>query len=319
MNALDLVRGNLLTPMVLAYALGFFGGLAKTELKPPKELTEALSMYLLLAIGLKGGVALSSIPLASVAWPLLATLVVGLLTPVIGFGAARLGKLDTVNASAFAAHYGSVSAVTFVAASSFAEKQFAALPGYMPTLLAVLEIPAIAMALLIATRAKTDVKMGPALREILSGKSTALLVGGLLIGWLVGAKGIEPVKPVFYDLFPGALMLFLLDLGLVASEQIDELRRKAVFILAYGIVVPLINGCIGAVIGHSVGMSAAGITIFSVMAASASYIAAPAAVRAALPEANASLPLAGSLAVTFPFNLAIGIPMFAEIATRLTR
>lgn len=329
MDALDLVRLNLLSPMVLAFALGIVATLLRSDLRVPDALYTALSIYLLFAIGLKGGVALAATPPSQLWLPALATLAAGSLIPLWTYALARrVGRWSVPDAAALAAHYGSVSVVTFVAAQAFLDRAGVPFEGFMATLVALLEVPAILVALVIARRAMQSSLphgsgagagegMGVVLREVLAGRSIVLLVGGLAIGAATGAQGAERVAPFFDAPFEGALTIFLLEMGLVTARRLGELRRAGAFLLGFGLAAPLVHGVLGAALGTLVGLSAGGATIFAAMLASASYIAATAAVRLALPEANPGRYLTASLAVTFPFNLVVGIPLFARVAQAL--
>jgi hypothetical protein len=299
--------------MVLAFALGVLATLVHSDLKVPDALYDTLAIYLLLAIGLKGGVALSDARLAEVALPALAAVLLGVGIPVWCFLILRhLGRFDRANAAAVAAHYGSVSAVTFIACLAFLQKIGVAYEGFVPALVAVLEVPGIVVALLLARRG--EARWGETLRELMTGKSVVLLAGGLLIGWISGRDGFAPVAPLFEGLFRGALVLFLLEMGLVAARRFRDLRRAGPFLLAFAIVMPVAHAALGVTLGTLAGLSLGGATVLGILAGSASYIAAPAAVRIALPEANPSLYLTASLAVTFPFNLAVGIPLAHALA-----
>jgi hypothetical protein len=311
---LDALQANLLSPMVLAFALGVLATLLRSDLKVPDALYDSLAIYLLLAIGLKGGVALSEARLAEVALPALATLALGAATPVWCFAILRkLGGFDRVNAAAVAAHYGSVSAVTFIACLAFLQEIGQPYEGFVPALVALLEVPGIVVALLLARRGG-EAHWGQTVRELLSGKSVVLLTGGLAIGWLSGREGFSHVAPLFEGLFKGALVLFLLEMGLVTARRFRDLRRMGPFLVGFGLVMPVLHAALGVGLGTLAGLSAGGATVLGVLAASASYIAAPAAVRIALPEASPSLYLTAALAVTFPFNLAVGIPLAHAMA-----
>lgn len=317
MQGWDLVKANLLSPMVLAFVLGAVARMLKSDLRLPNGLYTALSIYLLFAIGLKGGVALSRSTLQEVWLPATATLILGLITTFVAFFCAwKLGRLDRTNAAAMAAHYGSVSAVTFITALNFMQARQIPTEGYLPALVALLEIPAIVIGLALAGKARTA-KTAEVTRELLTGKTVMLLIGGTLIGLVSGETGVRQVEPLFGDLFQGALTIFLLELGLVAAARFGDLRKHAPFLFLFGILVPVVNGSIGAAVGIASGLSIGGAAVLGAMAASASYIAAPAAIRMALPQANPSLYLTSALAVTFPFNLALGIPLYTEIAIRL--
>ncbi len=314
----DLLLSNLLSPMVLAFALGFVAVLIKSDLRLPDGLYTSLSIYLLFAIGLKGGLALSQATVSDVWGPVLATLAISIITPALAYNVCRrLGRLDRTNSAAMAAHYGSVSAVTFIAATTFAQVQVLNTEVFLPALVSVLEVPAILIALWLVLRGESGQSLGPLLHELVTGRAIVLLVGGLLIGLVATPEGMQQVQPLFGDLFKGALTIFLLEMGLVAGSKLTELRQNAVFLLLFGTLVPLVNGALGTAAGILAGLSPGGAGVLGAMAASASYIAAPAAVRTMLPQAKASLYLTGSIAVTFPFNLVIGIPAYLEIARRL--
>lgn len=316
MDALDAARSNLLSPMVLAFGLGVLATLLRSDLRFPDELYDALAIYLLLAIGLKGGAELSVTPLAVVWAPALVTLVLGVLTPLWCYALLRrLGRFTVPDAAALAAHYGSVSAVTFIACLTLLDKLGEPYEGFVPALVALLEVPAIVVALLVARRAMgKGGSWGEVLHELLTGKSVVLLAGGLAIGWLSGKPGFARVAPLFGDLFQGALVLFLLEMGMVTARRLRDLRRAGAFLCTFAVVMPVLHGLAGVVLGTWVGLSPGGVTVFATLAASASYIAAPAAVRIALPEANPSLYLTAALVVTFPFNLTVGLPLYHACA-----
>ncbi len=323
----EILATNLLSPVVLAFALGALATLIKSDLEFPEPLYQALSIYLLLAIGLKGGAALAVTPMSVVWAPAAMTLFLGALTPVTAFVILRfVGKMDQVNAGALAAHYGSVSAVTFLAAIAFAEATGAPAEGFMPALVALLEVPAIGVGLLLArmgTRSSDDApSQDPqgtptwmlAVHEVLTGRSIVLLVGGLVIGWISGPVRMSEVEPFFTAIFPGVLSLFLLEMGLVAARRLRDLKKTGLFLVLFGTLVPVLHGALGVWGGTLAGLSVSGAAVFGTLVASASYIAAPAAVRVALPEAKPSLYLTASLGITFPFNLVVGIPIFFAMA-----
>lgn len=315
MDTLELLRINLLSPAVLAFALGITATLVKSDLKIPEALSSTLSVYLLLAIGLKGGAALATTPFSEVWKPALATLALSALTPLLSYATLRrLGRFDVANAAAIAAHYGSVSAVTFVAATAFMQAARQPVEGFLPTLVAILEVPAILIALLIARQSLGGSPLGEAVREVLAGKSVFLLVGGSLVGFLSGPEGLKQVAAVFVDPFRGVLVLFLLELGMIAAKRLRDLRSVGGFLVGFGIAMPLIQGSLGVWLGSLAGMSVGGAMVLGTMAASASYIAAPAAVRVALPQANPSYYLTASLGITFPFNLTLGIPIYYALS-----
>lgn len=325
MATFEILKANLLSPIVLAFALGVFAKAIRSELSLPKDLYASLSIYLLLALGLKGGVELSESSIQAIAWPAAATLLLGCITPISAYILLRrLGRFTSIDAAGMAAHYGSVSAVTFIAAQQFMTSVGATVEGFMPTLLTLLESPGIHIALAIgafkrrASQASVPgsvTKTKSALfHEVLTGRSMILLVGGLIIGLLMGLKGYEPIKPFFETGFKGALVLFLLEMGLIAGARLKDLRVVGFRIIAFGLFLPILHGMVGVLLGHFAGLSVGGASVLGAMAASASYIAAPPAVRMTLPEANPAYYLTASLAVTFPFNLVVGIPLYYQLA-----
>jgi hypothetical protein len=314
---LDLLQTNLLSPMVLAFVLGVTATLLKSDLKFPDEVYTALSIYLLFAIGLKGGAELSETTFAQFWAPALVTLLLGVAVPLWCYAILRrLGRFDVPNAAALAAHYGSVSAVTFSASLIFLESVQVTYEGFLPTLVALLEVPAIVIALVIARRQMSGGTASTAeiVRELLTSKSIVLLLGGLVIGFLSGKAGVEQVAPFFVHPFRGALTLFMLEMGMVAAQRFRDFGQVGVFLAGFGIVMPALHGALGVWLGALAGLSLGGSMVFGVLAASASYIAAPAAVRLALPQANPSYYLTASLAITFPFNLALGLPLYFQLA-----
>lgn len=316
MSSLDLLANNLLSPMVLAFGLGMLAHALKSDLKIPEALYQSLTIYLLLAIGLKGGIALHGSNPATLVLPILATIGAGLATTVSAYALLRIALgLTRVDAGALAAHYGSVSAVTFIAAREFAVANGDSPEALLVVLLVALEIPALVLGLHLAGAGRrADSSLWHGVSEILTGKAVLLLLGGLAIGVLAGPERGARVAPLFVVLFDGVLMLFLLDLGLVAARKLKEIGALGVKLVLFAIALPLAHGAAGAVLGLALGFSPGGAAVFAAMLSSASYIAAPAAVRATLPAANTGLYLAAALGVTFPFNLALGIPAYRWVA-----
>jgi len=306
-------------PLVLFFLLGVFARLAKSDLRLPEALYETLAIFLLLAIGLKGGVELAKVPLASVAVQSAAVLAMGFLLPLPAFAILRgLGRLSRPDAASIAAHYGSVSVVTFAVATTYLGKRDVGFEPHMPLFVALLETPAIVTGILLARLGTGGaVRWGAVAHEVLLGKSVVLLLGGLVIGALVGPDGIAPIAPLFVDAFKGVLALFLLEVGLVAGGRLADLRRVGPFLLAFGVIVPPLFAVVGAVVGRAVGLSDGGTALLATMAASASYIAAPTAMRIAVPEANPALSIGAALGITFPFNITVGIPLYLWLAKAL--
>lgn len=320
MTAAELFANNLLSPYVLAFMLGVVAKRVGSDLALPKPLYDGIAIYLLFAIGLKGGVRLAGAPLEAIWLPAVGALGLGLVTPLVTYAVARwLGRLSQADAGALAAHYGSVSAVTFIAAQTLVQANGATPEPFLPTLLAILEGPGLIVGLALGRRGAVGDGHGfrEVLKEVVLGRTLFLLLGGLVVGTAIGPAGMAPVSPFFEGLFPGVLTLFLLEMGVVAGERLGELRRVGAFLVGLGTVVPLMHGSLGAAVGLATGLSPAGAAVLGAMAASASYIAAPPAVRLSLPEANPTYYLTASLAITFPFNLVVGIPLYFRFATWL--
>jgi len=305
-------------PVILFFLLGLLAGIARSDLKIPGVLYESLSIFLLLAIGLKGGIELAKYPLASLAGPAAIVLAAATLIPLTAFAILhRLGRLNRADAASIAAHYGSVSVVTFAVAASFLTRLDETFEGYMVVFLVLLEFPALVLGVILARRSGGVTGLGPMLHEVLSGKSIVLLVGGLLIGWIAGADGIKPLDRLFLDLFKGVLAFFLLEMGLVVASRLGDLRKAGGFLLLFAIAMPLAAAGLGLLTATLIGLSVGGAVLLATLFASASYIAAPAAMRIAIPEANPALSIGAALGITFPFNLLVGIPLYHGMATRL--
>jgi hypothetical protein len=318
-EAWDLAVANLTSAPVLAFAVGVLAAVIRADIRLPDAVYQGISLYLLLGIGIKGGVGLRESSLPAIAGPAAVTVLLGLTIPVVAFAVLRvLTRLGPIDRAAVAAHYGSTSLVTFTAALVFLEASGEPVEGFAATLLALLEVPGIVVALLIARRYQADTSgWRDAVREVVTGRSIVLLVAGLLIGVGTGAAGYEKVDPFFGGIFAGVLTLFLLEMGVVAGRRLPDVARAGVGLVVFGVTMPLLAGSAGVVAGQAVGLSVGGAAILGVLAGSASYIAAPAAVRLALPEANPGIYLGASLGVTFPFNLVAGIPILTALSQSL--
>ncbi len=307
----------MLDPIVCFFLLGVVAGLIRSELRLPPQVYEFVSILLLLSIGLKGGMELSEQPFLQLLPLVLAVLCMGLLLPLLAFPALRfIGRFKRADAAAIAAHYGSVSVGTYAIAVAFLMRRGVPFEGYMPLLVAVLEIPAILVGIVLARGLSKETQWGAVAHEIFAGKGIVLLIGGLVIGWIAGPEGLEPIKPMFFDLFKGILALFLLEMGLIAASRMSALRQYGLFLVAFGVVMPLVASLVGLALGLVFGLSVGGTAMLATMAASASYIAVPAAMRISVPEANPTLSLAASLGITFPFNVLVGIYLYYELAVR---
>ena len=319
---LDLALTNLSSPVILFFVLGFAAALARSDLSVPEAVAKGLSIYLLLAIGFKGGVAVAENGIdGRLVASLMAGVILSFALPFAAFALLRaLTRMSALDAAATAAHYGSISIVTFVAATSVLESAGLTAEGYMVAVAAAMEAPAILSALwLISRSGERPPAEDGALREILFNGSIVLLVGSFLIGGVTGADGFARIAPFIDTPFQGVLCLFLLDMGLVAGRGLRNARGAlGGGAIAFGLLMPPIGAAFGLAAGLLLGLSPGGVALMATLAASSSYIAVPAAMRVALPEANPSIYLTLSLGVTFPFNLTVGIPLYLALATALS-
>lgn len=310
MNSLELALENLASPPVLAFVLGAIAVMVRSDLRLPDPIHTWISTYLLLAIGLKGGHSLKGVDIQSLASPVLLTIVCGAAIPVVVFfSGTRFMKLTAIDAGSVAAHYGSVSVVTFTSAMVFAAEANFDVEPFMTSLVAILEIPGIVVALILTSMKSAGVEWKVAVHEVLTGRSVLLLVGGLVIGAVSSDNSFVRVEPFFVGMFSGLLTLFLLDMGANVATRFKKQGRIPLRLAAFAVLFPICAGLIGILGGHAIGLSIGGAAVFGTMVASASYIAAPAATRIALPQADSGLSLGLALGVTFPFNLLVGIPL----------
>lgn len=310
----SLIVSNILNPPVLFFFLGMTAVFVKSDLEIPAPVPKLFSLYLLLAIGFKGGVELIKSGITQeVVLTLAAAMLMACFVPIYSFFILRL-KLDTYDAAAIAATYGSISAVTFITASAFLTELGINYDGYMVAALALMESPAIIVGLILVNiftvDGKREVSWKEVLQEAFLNSSVFLLVGSLLIGVLTGEHGWQVLEPFTQGLFYGVLTFFLLDMGLIAAKRIKDLQKTGLFLISFAILMPILNACIGLLIAKTIGMSQGDALLFAVLCASASYIAVPAAMRMTVPEANPSLYVSTALAVTFPFNIIVGIPLY---------
>jgi hypothetical protein len=303
-----------LDPVILFFLLGLAAGIMRADLRLPAAVYELLSVLLLLSIGMKGGMAMSGLPVGMLAGQLSAVAVMGLLTGLVAYGVLLLARgLPRSDAASIAAHYGSVSVGTYAVAVAYLAYLDVPFEAHIAAFVVVLEVPAILLGIALARGLRPSGGWRPVGREVFLGKSVVLLLGGLLIGVIAGPAGLDPIAPLFFDAFKGILALFLLEMGLVAAGQLGAARRHGLFILAFALLMPLLGGLIGAGFAALLDLSLGGALLLTTLGASASYIAAPAAMRMAVPDANPGLSLTASLAVTFPFNVLVGIPLYFRI------
>jgi hypothetical protein len=320
MSSTSVALTNLTSVAVLVFVLGFLAARIKSDVRIPDQVYQMISVFLLFGIGLKGGHALKGVSFDSFIGPALATFLLGMLIPVIAFFSLKLvNKINDLDRGAIAAHYGSTSLVTFTAALLFLENSGIKVEGFATALLTIMEVPGIVVGVYLGSRHRDKkVQWGKTLHEVVTGKTILLLVGGLVIGVSTSQAGYKSVEPFFIELQSGFLTLFLLHLGYLAGSNWNEIKEVGAKVGVFAIIFPIIAGTLGVIGGNLVGLSVGGATILGVLCASASYIAAPAAVSVGLPEANAPLALMSSIGVTFPFNLLVGIPLYLEIAKRIS-
>ncbi len=302
-------------PILLFFLFGLAAGLLRAELRLPSAIYDFVSMLLLLSIGLKGGVELANQPFLSVLPDVLVAILMGIALPLMIYPVLRhVGRFKRPDAASIAAHYGSVSVGTFAVAVAWLATREIDYEAHLPLLLVVLEMPAILVGIVLARGLRAKMDWRSIGHEVFLGKGVVLLIGGLLIGWIAGPEGVAPIGPLFFDLFKGILAVFLLEMGLIAAAQASSLKRYGVFLLPFGTLVPVVFAGIGTGLGLLMGMSPGGTMLFAVLAASASYIAVPAAMRISVPQANPTLSLTASLGITFPFNVLVGIPLYWKFA-----
>ncbi len=323
----------MLDVVVLFFLFGLLAGLVRSELKLPPALYDTLSLFLLLAIGLKGGVGLAQQSLLPLLPQLALVILLGVVQTLLGFAvlrlkmnrvdaaateAALLAAVDRLDAAATAAHYGSVSVATFAVGVNWLTERGISFESQLSIFLAVMEIPAILVGIVLARGISRETRWCMLAHETFLGKGVTLLLGGMAIGYLAGPDGIAPLKPLFVDLFKGALALFLLEMGLIVARQCQDLRRHGLFLLGFALLMPLASAGLGLAAGQLMGLSLGGLTLLATLAASASYIAVPATMRIAVPQANPGLSLSAVLGVTFPFNIMLGIPLYHSWARHFT-
>jgi len=321
----------LIDPAILFFFFGLFAGLIRSNLTIPEPIAKFMSLYLLVAVGFKGGVGMATAGFSTaMALALIAAALLAFIIPIYAFLILRR-RLNPFDAAAISATYGSVSAVTFITAVSFIERQGVSYGGYMTVALVLMESPAIIMAVLLANvvraRAKpasvaTDtppMSLKSVLHEAFTDGAHLLLLASLLIGYITGVPGKTSLDPFLTSIQKGMLLFFLLEMGLLVSRKARDLKMNGPFLTGFALVMPLVNATLAVVLAKVFGLGLGDAFLLTVLAASSSYIVVPAVVRYAIPEANASLYFGMSLAVTFPFNILIGIPLYFSILNQLWR
>ena len=326
MNTADLLLTNLLQPIVLAFLLGALAGFVRSELELPEAVIKLLSIYLLFSLGLTGGRELAKAEIGTLLPLIGVTVLMILAIPTLSYWVVRrLGRFDISNAAAIAAHYGSVSTATFFASVSFAQAMGTPSEGTLAAMVALMEfgviyslvIARIAMGRAARAEGRRGIAASELLLSVVRGRGILLLIGGMGIGAVATERQWGQIQPFYEGLFRGMLMLFLLEMGITAARQARAFRQVGGFMLGFGVLMPLLNGTVGVALGTAAGLSVGGAFVFGAICASASFIDAPAACRASLPEANPGIYLTSALGITLPFNLLIGLPLYYQLAVWL--
>jgi len=343
MDILGLIQANLLTPIILFFLFGIIAARIKSDLRIPQAISEFLPIYLLAAIGLHGGIEMRSTGFEDMLIPMLAAVGLSLLFTLNHYQILRrLGKFNLFDSYALASTYGAVGAVHFSVGLSFLKNQGVTSEGYIAAILAVLEPLAFILAIFMTNMAvakqiktkrqsladadsgcvdvgldQTKTRLSKVLHESVTGKAIVILLGSIVIGYVIGKDGFEPIRIVFDDMFTGAIVIFMIEMGIIAGQRLDDIRRVGVFLTAFAIIIPLFNGTVGVLASTALGLSVGGAVMFGLLMASASFIAAPAVLRHAIPQAKPSLYITSALGITFPFNIIITLPVLFTVSTFL--
>ncbi len=341
MDILQLIQANLLTPIVLFFLFGIIAARIKSDLKIPEAISEFLPIYLLAAIGLHGGVEMRNTGFEKMLIPMLVAIGLSLLFTLNHYQIIRrLGKFNLFDSYALASTYGAVGAVTFSVGLSFLKNQGVSSEGYLAAILAVLEPVAFILAIFLTNMAvskqlrakkqsfsKDDVsdidaglqesktKLSQVLHESITGKAIVILLGSLVIGYIIGDEGFDSIRIVFDEIFVGAIVIFMIEMGIIAGQRLDDIKKVGVFLIAFAIIMPTFNGIIGVLVATVMGLSLGGAVMFGLLLASASFIAAPAILRHAIPEAKPSLYITSALGITFPYNIIVLLPILFAISS----
>lgn len=339
MDTLQLIQDNILTPIVLFFILGIIAARIKSDLKIPEAISEFLPIYLLAAIGLHGGIEMRKTGFETMLIPMLVAIALSLLMTLNHYQILRrLGRFNIFDSYALASTYGAVGAITFSVGLSFLKNQGIESEGYITAILTVLEPLAFILAIFMTNmavakqvRAKkqassiddmSDVghvktKLFQVLRESITGKAIVILIGSIIIGYVIGNDGFSPIKILFEDLFVGAIVIFLIEMGIIAGQRLDDVKKVGAFLIGFSLVMPTVNGIIGVIVASYLGLSVGGAVMFGLLLASASFIAAPAVLRTAIPQAKPSLYITSALGITFPYNIIILLPIMLTVSTMI--
>ena len=339
MDILQLIQSNLLTPIVLFFLFGIIAARIKSDLKMPEAISEFLPIYLLAAIGLHGGIEMRKTGFEEMLIPMLVAIGLSLLFTLNHYQILRrLGKFNIFDSYALASTYGAVGAVTFSVGLSFLKNQGVSSEGYLAAILAVLEPVAFILAIFLTNMAvskqirtkkqsisddeeldigmkQTKTKLSQVLKESITGKAIVILLGSIVIGYIIGKEGFEPISIVFDELFTGAIVIFMIEMGIIAGQRLEDIKKVGVFLTSFAIIMPTINGIIGVLVSTALGLSLGGAVMFGLLLASASFIAAPAVLRHAIPQANPSLYITSALGITFPYNIIVLLPIMFTVST----
>jgi len=340
MDILQLIQANLLTPIILFFLFGIIAARIKSDLKIPEAISEFLPIYLLAAIGLHGGIEMRNTGFENMLIPMFVAIGLSLLFTLNHYQILkRLGKFNLFDSYALASTYGAVGAVHFSVGLSFLKNQGVSSEGYIAAILAVLEPLAFILAIFMTNMAvskqikakkqsfsdnnseidvglsQTKTKLTKVLHESITGKAIVILLGSIVIGYIIGEDGFESIKIVFDDMFTGAIVIFMVEMGIIAGQRLDDIKKVGVFLTAFAIIIPVFNGTIGVLVSTAIGLSVGGAVMFGLLMASASFIAAPAVLRHAIPQAKPSLYITSALGITFPFNIIVTLPLLFALST----
>ena len=341
MDILQLIQSNLLTPIILFFLFGIIAARIKSDLKIPEAISEFLPIYLLAAIGLHGGIEMRNTGFENMLIPMLVAIGLSLLFTLNHYQILRrLGKFNIFDSYALASTYGAVGAVTFSVGLSFLKNQGVSSEGYLAAILAVLEPVAFILAIFLTNmavakqiRAKkqsfttddasdidaglqgTKTKLSQVLHESVTGKAIVILLGSIVIGYIIGEDGFSSIQIVFDEMFTGAIVIFMIEMGIIAGQRLGDIKKVGIFLIAFSIIMPTFNGIIGVFVATVMGLSLGGAVMFGLLLASASFIAAPAVLRHAIPQANPSLYITSALGITFPYNIIVLLPIMFAVST----
>ena len=341
MEILQLIQSNLLTPIILFFLFGIIAARIKSDLKIPEAISEFLPIYLLAAIGLHGGIEMRNTGFENMLIPMLVAIGLSLLFTLNHYQILRrLGKFNIFDSYALASTYGAVGAVTFSVGLSFLKNQGVTSEGYLAAILAILEPVAFIMAIFLTNMAvakqirakkksftndetsdidiglrETKTKLSQVLHESLTGKAIVILLGCIVIGYMIGESGFSSISIVFDQMFTGAIVIFMIEMGIIAGQRLGDIKKVGIFLIAFAVIMPTFNGIIGVLVATGMGLSLGGAVMFGLLLASASFIAAPAVLRHAIPQANPSLYITSALGITFPFNIIVLLPIMFAIST----